>query len=95
MQSMVLGCNTHCPGQKRRRPAGLGTSEPIQVKKRRPAGLGSSKPIPACNKKKVVFCVDSSSSDEACASIAKKMHKGRSLEGTDQGTSHQKRANVF
>jgi len=67
---------------KKRRPAGLGTREPSQVEKRHPAGMGSNEPIQACNKK-VVICVDSSSSDEAGASIAKKMHNGRSLEGTD------------
>jgi len=30
--------------QKKRRRAGQGTSEPIQVKKRRPAGLGTREP---------------------------------------------------
>jgi len=54
----------------------------ICQKKGCPAGLGTSEPIEVCTKKKVLICVDSSSSDEAGASIGKNLHKGKSPQAT-------------
>ncbi|KAG2557394.1 uncharacterized protein LOC120686223 isoform X2 [Panicum virgatum] len=54
----------------------------VMTKKGCPAGLGTSEPIEVCTKKKVLICVDSSSSDEAGASIGKNLHKGKSPQAT-------------